>query len=69
MDKQCVIEDYGNQVLYGPCDAPPPGQAAAVLSLSSVLALAVIGAVWLIPAIDRRRTQMETLIHRLERSL
>lgn len=66
---ECVIEDYGNQLVIGPC--PEPAAAAALgggVGLLFTLALAGAG-VWLYTEIDRRRQLYAAFLQSLEGEL
>ena len=63
----CLTETYSNQAVYSPCPAPP--NAAAVFSLTTIAALAVVAVAWVIPAIARRRSQYQSIILNATRSL
>ena len=65
---ECVIEDYGNQVLIGPC---PVNQSAAVptgLGLFLIV-VAVIAYQAVSPEIDHRRQQYQRLIRQAREAL
>jgi hypothetical protein len=65
---ECVIEDYGNQVMIGPC--PEPAAAAVGGGLGLLLTLAFVGAgVWLCTEIDRRQQLYRAFIQSLEGEL
>lgn len=63
----CLTESYSNQAVYSPC--PPPPNAAAVLGVSTIAALAVLSVAWVIPEITHRKTQYQTVILNAKRSL
>ena len=64
---ECVLEDYGNQHLIGPC---PADHAALGSGLCLLMAWPAAGAgVWLYTEIDRRRQLYYAVIQSLEGEL
>jgi hypothetical protein len=65
--QHCLIQEYANQAVYEPCPAPPT--TAAVFGLGTIAALMVLTVAVVIPEIDRRRTQYQSVILNAKRSL
>jgi hypothetical protein len=63
----CLTQEFTSQAVYSPC--PPPPNAAAVLGVGTIAALAVLTVAWVIPEITRRKTQYQTVILNAKRSL
>lgn len=63
----CLVQEQSSQAVLSPC--PSPAHAAAVVGLTTIVALAVLTVAWVIPEISRRRTLYESIILTARRSL